>query len=48
MYKRDTQYFMKTLSEDKYLKHNQGYQEYTREASNVISKEKLIFNHEVG
>ena len=39
---------MKTLSEDKYLKYNQGYQEYTREASNVISNEKSIFNHEAG
>lgn len=48
MYKRDTQSFRKTLSEDKYLKYNQGYQEYTREASNVISKEKSIFHHEVG
>ena len=37
MYKRDTQSFRKTLSEDKYLKYKQGYQDLKRGASNVIS-----------
>ena len=37
MYKRDTQFFRKTLSEDKYLKYKQGYQDLKRGASNVIS-----------
>ena len=37
MYKRDTQSFRKTLSEDKYLKNKQGYQDLKRGASNVIS-----------
>ena len=37
MYKRDTQSFRKTLSEDKYLKYKQGYQDLKRSTSNVIS-----------
>lgn len=35
MYKRDTQSLRKTLSEDKYLKYKQGYQDFQRDASNV-------------
>ena len=37
IYKRDTQSSRKTLSEDKYLKYKQGYQDLKRGASNVIS-----------
>ena len=39
MYKRDTESFRKTLSEDKYLKYKQGYQDFKRDASNPISTE---------
>lgn len=42
MHKRDTQSFRKTLSEDKYLKYKQGYQDFKRDASNVISTERKI------
>ena len=46
MYKRDTQSFRKTLSEDKYLKYKRGYQDFKRDASNVILTEgKSILNH---
>lgn len=48
MYKRDMQSFRKTLSDNKYLKYKQGYQDFKRDASNVISKGKSIFNHEIG
>ena len=42
MYKRDTQSFRKTLSEDKYLKYKQRYQDLKKDASNVISSESKI------
>ena len=47
MYKRDTESFRKTLSEDKYLKYKQGYQDFKRDASNPISTEGKIdtLNH---
>lgn len=48
VYKRDMQSFRKTLSDNKYLKYKQGYQDFKRDASNVISKGKSIFNHEIG
>lgn len=40
MYKRDIESLRKTLSEHKYLKYKQGYQDLKRDASNVISKGK--------
>lgn len=42
MYKRDIQSLRKTLSEDKYLKYKEGYQDFKREASKVISTERKI------
>lgn len=48
MYKRDMQSFRKTLSDNKYLKYKQGYQDFKRDTSNGISKGKSIFNHEIG
>ena len=42
MYKRDTQSFRKTLSEDKYLKYKRGYQDLKKDASNVKSSERKI------
>ena len=42
MYKKDTQSFRKTLNEDKYEKYKQGYQDFNRDASNVITSERKI------
>ena len=42
MYKRDIQSLRNTLSEDKYLKYKQGYQDFKREASKVLSTERKI------